>query len=192
MDMLAPAHSVLADLWFHRMEFSLLPRVAQMEIVSSQQANLLPLPKWLNSCQNVARRTVEMGTKSKIAVVVSAAFLLAAGLIIYFHQPPKPVRIHPRPMVTEFVGVGMQLRMDPRIHAVVIQGVIASTPAAEAGVTSGLMLSKVDGLSIEDKTLAECVSLIRGPVGTTVQLELVTPDRSRTNTVELTRRKLKL
>jgi S1-C subfamily serine protease len=174
------------------MEFPLLPRVAQMEIVSSQQANLLPLSKWLNSCQNVARRTVEMGTKSKIAVVVSAAFLLAAGLIIYFHQPPKPVRIHPRPMVTEFVGVGMQLRMDPRIHAVVIQGVIASTPAAEAGVTSGLMLSKVDGLSIEDKTLAECVSLIRGPVGTTVQLELVTPDRSRTNTVELTRRKLKL
>jgi C-terminal processing protease CtpA/Prc len=133
-----------------------------------------------------------MGKKSKIAFVVSTAVLLAAGLIIYFHQSQKPVRIHQRPRVTEFVGVGMQLRMDTRTHAAVIQEVIAHTPAAQAGITSGLIVSKVDGVSMEGKPLAECVNLIRGPAGTTVQLELVTPDRSQTNTVELTRQKFKL
>ncbi len=85
----------------------------------------------------------------------------------------------------------MQLRMDPRAHAVVIQEVVANTPAAEAGITRGLMVSKVDGVSMEGKPLVECVNLIRGPAGTPVQLELVTPDGSRTNTMELTRRKLK-
>jgi carboxyl-terminal processing protease len=82
--------------------------------------------------------------------------------------------------------------MDPRAHAVVIQEVVSNTPAAEAGITRGLMVSKVDGVSLEGKPLAECVNLIRGPAGTTVQLELVTPDKSQTNAVELTRRKLKL
>ena len=32
--------------------------------------------------------------------------------------------------------------------------------------------------------LADFAKLIRGPVGTTVKLELVTPDHSQTNTVE--------
>ena len=48
------------------------------------------------------------------------------------------------------------------------------------------------GCEYVPKSLAECVNLIRGPVGTTVRLELITPDRSQTNTVELTRQKFKL
>lgn len=132
-----------------------------------------------------------MGRKSIIAVVVSALLLLAAGLIIYFHQPQKPVRIHPRPGVTEFAGVGIALRMDSQTDAVIVQEVIANTPAAEARISKGQIVSKVDGVSMEGKSLAECVNLIRGPAGTTVQLELVTPDRSQTNTVELTRQKFK-
>jgi len=133
-----------------------------------------------------------MGKKSIIAVAASAALLLAAGLIIYFHQPPKPVRIHQGARVTEIVGVGIALRMDTQTHAAVVQEVIANTPAAAAGITKGLIVSKVDGVSLEGKPLAECAGLIRGPVGTTVQLELVTPDGSQTNTVELTRRKIKV
>ena len=133
-----------------------------------------------------------MGKKSKIALAVGAVLLLAAGLILYFHRPPKPVRIHHRPRTTEFVGVGIALRMDTRTHAVVIQAVVPNTPAAVAGITSGLTVSKVDDVSLEGKPLAECVNLIRGPAGTTVKLELVTPDKSQTNTVELTRRKFKL
>ena len=88
--------------------------------------------------------------------------------------------------------MGVSLRMDTQTHAAVIQEVIANTPAAAAGITKGLIVSKVDGVSLEGKPLAECASLIRGPAGTTVQLELITPDGSRTNTFELTRQKIKL
>ena len=50
----------------------------------------------------------------------------------------------------------------------------------------------MDDVSLEGKSLAEYVNLIRGPAGTTIRLEMVLPDHSQTNTVELTRRKLTL
>jgi carboxyl-terminal processing protease len=133
-----------------------------------------------------------MDKKTGIAIVVVAACLLAAGLIIYFHQPPKPVRIRQGPQNTEFVGVGIAIRMDPQTHQVVVQQVVPDSPAAKTGITNGLIVSKVDNNSLQDRPLAQCANLIRGPVGTTVQLELVTRDGSQTNSVELTRQKIKL
>ena len=118
---------------------------------------------------------------------------------MFVFQPPKQVSHRPphritddAPRITEFVGVGMQLRMDSQAQAVVVDHVISNSPAAEAHIINGQIVSKVDGVSLEGKPLAECVNLIRGPVGTTVQLELRTPDRSQTNTVELTRKKFKI
>jgi len=55
-----------------------------------------------------------------------------------------------------------------------------------------MIVSKADDVSLEGKPLADCVNLIRGPAGTTMRLELVTPDHSQTNTVELTRRNINL
>jgi S1-C subfamily serine protease len=132
------------------------------------------------------------GQESKIAIAVGAALRLAAGLFLYFHRPPKLVRIHQRSRITEFVGMGIALRMDVRTHAVIVQQVIPHTPAAAAGITGGLMICKVDDVLLEGKSLAECVNLIRGPVGTTVKLESVTSDKNQTNTVVLTRQKFKL
>ena len=133
-----------------------------------------------------------MNKKSGIAIVVVAACLLAAGLILYFHQPPKPVRIRQAPQNMEIVGVGIAIRMDLKTHEVVIQQVVPDSPAAKAGITNGLIVSGVDNNSLQGRPLRECVNLIRGQAGTTVQLELVTRDRSQTNSVELTRQKLKL
>lgn len=88
--------------------------------------------------------------------------------------------------------MGLALRMDAQSPCPIIQQVVPNTPAATAGITSGLTVTKVDGVSLDGKSLAECVSLIRGPVGTTVRLELAVPDGSRTNVVELTRQEFKL
>ncbi|MGD0253399.1 MAG: PDZ domain-containing protein [Verrucomicrobiota bacterium] len=133
-----------------------------------------------------------MDKRTKIAVAVVAACLLAAGLIIYFHQPPKQGGIRQGLGVPEVVGVGILIRLDPQTHELVVQQVVPGSPAARAGITNGLIVSKVDSNPMQGRPLAQCVNLIRGPVGTTVQLELVTPDRSQTNSVELTRQKLKL
>ena len=136
-----------------------------------------------------------MNKRTKIAVaVVLMSIPLVIAIVLCLHRPLKPVPVRARqaPGTTEFVGVGVALRVDSQTHAILIQDIVPGAPAAEAGVTSGLIVSKVDDISMDGKSLADCVNLIRGPAGTTVRLELVTPDQSRTNTVELTRRKFKL
>jgi len=138
-----------------------------------------------------------MNKKTAIAVATGIAILMVAGLLWFVFQPPKQVAHRaPRrimgdaPRITEFVGVGLQLRNDAGGHAVVVQQVVPNSPAAEAHITGGMIVSKVDDVSLEGKPLAECVNLIRGAAGTTIRLELVTPDHSQTNTVELIRRKI--
>lgn len=127
-----------------------------------------------------------------IIAIVVAGLLLAGGLVLYFHlpQPAKPMRARRVQSVMEFVGVGLQLRADPQSARPVVQSVVPNSSAAAAGIATGLIVSKVDDVPLDGKSLVECVNLIRGPVGTTVKLELVSPDGSRTNTVELTRQKL--
>ena len=133
-----------------------------------------------------------MDKRTKIAIAVVVACLVAAGIIFYFHQPRQTAQMRQRHVPIEIVGVGMVLRANPQTHELVIQQIVPDSPAAKAGITNGLILSKADGNSLQGRSLAECVNLIRGPVGTSVQLELITPDRSQTNSVQLTRVKLKL
>jgi C-terminal processing protease CtpA/Prc len=140
-----------------------------------------------------------MNKKTAIAIATCIAILMVAGVLLFVFQPPKQVSHRPphritddAPRITEFAGVGLMLRNDSEGHAVVIDHVMPNTPAAEAHITGGMIVSKVDDVSLEGKPLADCVNLIRGPAGTTMRLELVTPDHSQTNTVELTRRKITL
>ena len=140
-----------------------------------------------------------MNKKTAIAITTCIAILMVAGLLWFVFQPPEQVSHRPphritdgAPKITEFVGVGLQLRNDAGGHAVIIQQVVPNSPAAEAHITRGMIVSKMNDVSLEGKSLADYVNLIRGPAGTTVRLELVTPDHSQTNTMELTRRKLQL
>ena len=94
--------------------------------------------------------------------------------------------------VREFVGVGLMLASDGKTGAPVVMQVVPHSPAAEAGVTEGLMVGGIDDVSTRGRQLKECVDLIRGAIGTKVRLELINQDTHETNTVELTRRKIKL
>ena len=133
-----------------------------------------------------------MDRKKAIAIAVCVAFLMVTGVLLFVFQTQKPVPVHPVRTPGELVGVGIQIRSDSPAGAVIIAQVVPNSPASEAGLTSGVIISKVDDESLAGKRLADCANLIRGPEGTRVKLELVTPDHSQTNTVELTRRKLQL
>jgi C-terminal processing protease CtpA/Prc len=90
----------------------------------------------------------------------------------------------------ELFGIGAQLisgggTSGPRIHEIV-----PNSPAANAKLSTGLIVSKVDGIPTAGKRLDEVINLIRGPARTTVRLELTDPTDGKTSQVALPREKL--
>jgi uncharacterized protein (TIGR03435 family) len=90
------------------------------------------------------------------------------------------------------VGIGASLAPDESGRGVKITQVFPNSPAAEGGLTAGCVIQRVDGISMVDIKLAQCVNLLRGAAGTTVKVEFITPDGAQTNAVELVRRQIQL
>jgi len=91
--------------------------------------------------------------------------------------------------VREIVGIGTALASDPNTGLVRITKVIPKSPAAQAGVSAGSFVQRINGIKVEGKSLTECLGIMGGPAGAKVRLELVNPERKETNTVELVRQK---
>jgi hypothetical protein len=87
------------------------------------------------------------------------------------------------------VGIGVSMERDKQTGAIRITQVLPNSPAAQAGLTAGIIIQKIDDVSIAGKAPEECAMLIRGTaiVGTTVRMQLFNPNKNETNTVELTR-----
>ncbi len=92
----------------------------------------------------------------------------------------------------EIVGVGVALEMTTEPPAVRITRVFPESPAALAGLKEGLIILKVNEVSVAGKTLNECLELIRGPLGDKVRLEFLNKDDQTSSSVELTRQRLKI
>lgn len=91
--------------------------------------------------------------------------------------------------VREIVGVGMALDADQATGMVRITSVYPKSPAGQAGLTAGLLIQKINGVSVEGKSIQECLGLMGGPAGTKVRFEMLNLERKETNAVELTRQK---
>jgi carboxyl-terminal processing protease len=84
-----------------------------------------------------------------------------------------------------FTGVGLVLAFNKDALTVVL--VLPDTPASRAGLSKGLLIQKIDDAETGGMPLKACVEKLRGAAGTKVKLELVDPQHSKTNTVELIR-----
>lgn len=91
--------------------------------------------------------------------------------------------------VREIVGIGTALASDQQTGMLRITQIIPKSPAAQAGLSVGLFIHRINGIEVEDKSLTECLGIMGGPVGTKVLLELVSRERKETNTVALVRQK---
>jgi hypothetical protein len=101
--------------------------------------------------------------------------------------PPDPFRENPTP---EIAGIGAALKIDEG-ELRIIQ-VLHGSPAERAGLVAGWIVDKVDGLSMRDTPLVECVQAVRGAAGTKVKLELIDPETNERKTYEVTREKIRL
>ncbi|MEK6258660.1 MAG: serine hydrolase [Planctomycetota bacterium] len=92
-------------------------------------------------------------------------------------------------LVREIVGLGVALETDEKTSLPRLMTVYPKSPAGKAGLSVGLVILKVNGVSVEGKPLQECLGMMGGPMGTKVRLDLIDPQRKETSTVELTREK---
>jgi S1-C subfamily serine protease len=92
----------------------------------------------------------------------------------------------------ELVGIGVALEFERSSRTIRIGKVLPHSPASDAGISAGSVVRKVGDISLENKTLLQCQSLIRGAAGTTVELELESLDRGETKTVAIVRGKFQI
>src|SRR6476620_2086709 len=90
------------------------------------------------------------------------------------------------------VGIGVSLGADRATGDLKVTKVIPGGPADKAGVPAGVILRKVNDVDLSGKRLTDCIALIRGPIGSKVNIEVVDPTAHTTNHFEIARDKIVL
>ena len=68
----------------------------------------------------------------------------------------------------EFGGLGIEVSMESGVVKVISP--IDDTPASRAGIKAGDYIVKIDNIQVQGKSLSEAVDLMRGPVGSGIEL----------------------
>ena len=72
-----------------------------------------------------------------------------------------------------FTGIGIYMVKDTENNVIKVLTPIEGTPAYNAGINPGDIISKVDGIEYTGEQMTEAANKIKGEVGTTVKLEIV-------------------
>ena len=106
------------------------------------------------------------------------------------YLPPEQARPAAAHLEGEFGGIGVNIQfMDGRLHVV---SPIAGSPADKAGVEPGDVIISADGQPIDGLSADAAGALIRGPVGTSVDLDIVREGIPEPLTVEVVRAKIEV
>ena len=70
----------------------------------------------------------------------------------------------------EFGGLGIEVTMESGVVKVISP--IDDTPASKAGIKAGDYIVKINDIQVQGKTLSEAVDLMRGPVGSSIELTI--------------------
>ena len=70
----------------------------------------------------------------------------------------------------EFGGLGIEVSMDSGVVKVISP--IDDTPASKAGIKAGDYIVKINDIQVQGKSLSEAVDLMRGPVGSGIELTI--------------------
>ena len=70
----------------------------------------------------------------------------------------------------EFGGLGIEVGMEAGVVKVISP--IDNSPAEKVGVKAGDYIVKINGIQVQGKTLAEAVDLMRGPVGSKIEITI--------------------
>jgi len=85
----------------------------------------------------------------------------------------------------EFGGLGIEIGMEAGLVKVIAP--IDDTPAAKAGIKAGDYIVKINNDQVQGKSLMEAVKLMRGPVGTSIELTIRRKNEKKPIVFKITR-----
>lgn len=95
-----------------------------------------------------------------------------------------------RDVDSEFGGIGVRVMIEN--GQLTIISPIVGSPAYAAKLTAGDCITHIDGNSTADHSLTEAVGLLKGELGSTVELTILHPDSDAPETVTLTRENVRI
>jgi carboxyl-terminal processing protease len=84
-----------------------------------------------------------------------------------------------------YSGVGLEVNFED--GKVLVVAPIEGTPADKAGIHSGDIILSIDGVAVGDDSVADAISRLRGPPGTSVNITVTRPSEARTLSFDLVR-----
>ena len=90
----------------------------------------------------------------------------------------------------EFGGLGIEVGMEAGVVKVISP--IDDTPASRAGLKAGDYIVKIENTQVQGKSLSEAVELMRGPVGSSIELTVRRRGEKKALTFNITREIIKI
>lgn len=90
----------------------------------------------------------------------------------------------------EFGGLGIEVTMENGFVKVVTP--LDDTPASRAGLRSGDLILKIDDTFVKGMALEEAINLLRGEVGSKVELSILSEGTEKPHSVSLTRDRIRI
>ena len=85
----------------------------------------------------------------------------------------------------EFGGLGIEVTMEAGVVKVITP--IDDTPASKAGIKAGDYIVRINGEQVQGKSLMEAVNLMRGPVGTPIEITVRRKGLKKAKIFQITR-----
>ena len=90
----------------------------------------------------------------------------------------------------EFGGLGIEVSMEAGVIKVITP--MDDSPASEAGVKAGDYIVKINDMQVQGKSLSEAVDIMRGPVGTDIEITVRRRGERKALVFNITREKIKV
>ena len=90
----------------------------------------------------------------------------------------------------EFGGLGIEVSMEAGVIKVISP--IDNTPASRVGVKAGDYIVKINDIQVQGKSLSEAVNLMRGPVGTDIEITVRRRGKKKALVFKITREIIKV